>query len=54
LLDHALKSAQTSGYERCSVSFEPMNVLGTRFWLKYFNPVCLSMLRQIDDRVTQV
>ena len=54
LLDHALESARASGYERCAVNFEPMNLLGTRFWLKYFNPVCLSMLRQIDDRVTQV
>ena len=54
LLDHALRSAQTSGYERCSVSFEPMNVLGTRFWLKYFKPVCFSVVRYIDDRVKQV
>jgi GNAT superfamily N-acetyltransferase len=51
LLDHALKSAQASGYERCAVSFEPMNLLGTRFWLKYFKPVCISVFRHIDDRV---
>jgi ribosomal protein S18 acetylase RimI-like enzyme len=53
LLDHALKSAQASGYERCAVSFEPMNLIGTRFWLKSFKPVCFSVLRHIDDRVTQ-
>jgi len=52
LLDHALKSARASGYERCAVSFEPMNLLGTRFWLKYFNPVCYSVLRHIDERLT--
>jgi GNAT superfamily N-acetyltransferase len=52
LLDHALKFAQASGYERCAVSFEPMNLLGTSFWLKYFTPVCYSMVRYIDDRVT--
>jgi len=52
LLDHALKSAQASGYERCAVPFEPMNLLGTRFWLKHFKPVCFSVLRHIDDRVT--
>lgn len=52
LLDHALTSARTSGYERCAVSFEPMNLIGTRFWLKYFNPVCLSVVRHIDDRLT--
>lgn len=54
LLDHALQFAQASGYERCAVSFEPMNVLGTNFWLKYFKPVCFSVARYIDDRVIQV
>lgn len=54
LLDHALEAARTSGYERCAVSFEPMNLLGTRFWLKYFKPVCLSMYRHIDNRLTQM
>jgi hypothetical protein len=34
------------------VSFEPMNLLGTRFWLKYFKPVCFSVVRHIDDRLT--
>ena len=52
LLDHALKSARESGYERCAVPFEPMNLLGTRFWLKYFKPICYSLLRIVDDRVT--
>ena len=53
LLDYALKHAQASGYERCAVSFEPMNVLGTSFWLKYFKPVCFSVVRYIDVRVTE-
>jgi len=51
LLDHALKSARDSGYEQCAVSFEPMNLLGTRFWLKYFKPVCLSVVRHLDNRL---
>jgi predicted GNAT family acetyltransferase len=42
LLDHALTSARTSQYERCSVPFEPMNLIGARFWLKYFKPVCFQ------------
>jgi predicted GNAT family acetyltransferase len=54
LLDRALKSARASGYERCAVPFEPMNLLGTRFWLKHFKPVCFSDLRHIYDRLTQV
>lgn len=53
LLDHALRSARESGYERCAVSFEPMNVIGSRFWLKYFKPVCFSVVRYIDDRIIQ-
>jgi GNAT superfamily N-acetyltransferase len=54
LLDQALKSARAAGYERCAVPFEPMNLLGTRFWLKYFKPVCFSVVRHIDDRIAQV
>jgi len=54
LLDHALKSARLSGYERCAVPFEPMNLLGTRFWLKYFKPVCYSILRIVDDRLAEL
>lgn len=54
LLDHALKSARDSGYERCAVSFEPMNSVGSRFWLKYFKPVCFSVVRYVDDRLMQV
>jgi len=53
LLDHALKSARGSGYERCAVSFEPMNLLGSRFWLKYFKPVCLSVVRHMDGRLSK-
>lgn len=53
LLDHALMSARASGYQRCAVPFEPMNLISTRFWLKYFKPVCYSVLRHIDDRLTQ-
>jgi GNAT superfamily N-acetyltransferase len=53
LLDRALEWARDSGYERCAVDFEPMNLLGSRFWLKYFKPVCSSVFRHIDDRVTQ-
>ncbi len=51
LLGHALESARNSGYERCAVDFEPMNLLGTRFWLRHrFRPVCLSLFRRIDER----
>jgi GNAT superfamily N-acetyltransferase len=52
LLEQAIKSARSTGYERCAVDFEPMNLLGTRFWLRHdFRPVCLSLLRYIDEGV---
>ena len=52
LLAHAIESARSTGYKRCAVDFETMNLLGTRFWLRHdFNPVCLSLLRYIDERV---
>lgn len=53
LLNHALKSARESGYGRCAVSFEPMNLLATRFWMKYFKPVCYWVVRHLDERLTQ-
>jgi GNAT superfamily N-acetyltransferase len=53
LLNHALAHAKAAGYVRCAVSYEPMNVLGSRFWLKHFNSVCLSAVRHIDERIVQ-
>ncbi len=53
LLAHALDFARASGYQRCAVPFEPMNPLGSRFWLRHFQPVCYSFLRNIDDRLAQ-
>lgn len=51
LLAHAIASARRSSYIRCAVDFETMNLLGTRFWLRHdFKPVCLSLLRYIDER----
>jgi GNAT superfamily N-acetyltransferase len=49
LPDHAVKTAQVLGYERCAISFKPMNLLAMCFWLKYFTPVCLTIVRYIDD-----
>jgi GNAT superfamily N-acetyltransferase len=51
LLNRALQWAREQNYGRCAVSFEPMNPLGERFWLKHFEPVCLSLLRQVDERL---
>jgi GNAT superfamily N-acetyltransferase len=51
LLDRALAWARAEGYARCAVDFEPMNVLGARFWLRHFQPVCYALARQIDERI---
>ena len=51
LLNQALKWAQSQGYKRCAVDFEGENVLGSAFWLRYFEPICFSLIRQIDKRI---
>jgi GNAT superfamily N-acetyltransferase len=51
LLARALERARAAGYRRCAVDFESMNLDGTRFWLKHFNPVCYSFFRLVDPRV---
>ncbi len=47
LLERGLSWARESGYQRCSVDFEPMNTPAARFWLAHFELVCLAHLRQI-------
>lgn len=53
MLSKALNAAEDMGYERCAVSFEPMNLIGTHFWFKYFTPVCYSLVRHLDSRLIQ-
>jgi ribosomal protein S18 acetylase RimI-like enzyme len=45
LLDAALRDYAGQGAERCSVDFESFNPEAAVFWMKYFEPVCLSVLR---------
>ena len=51
LLNRSLEWARVEGYERCAVDFEAMNVLAARFWTRWFEPVCYSLLRCIDERI---
>ncbi len=51
LLNHSLSWARSVGYERCAVDFEPQNIPAARFWLRHFQPVCYSLIRQVDERV---
>jgi GNAT superfamily N-acetyltransferase len=45
LLDAAIHSYRARGFERCSVDFESFNPEAASFWPKYFDPVCLSLIR---------
>jgi predicted GNAT family acetyltransferase len=51
LLSSGLAWARREGFERCAVDFEPNNLLGARFWLRRFQPVCYSFERYIDPRI---
>lgn len=50
LLDTALTWAREHNCEICSVDFETFNPTARRFWLRYFSPVCISIMRRIDER----
>lgn len=45
LLDAALKDYARHGYDCCAVDFESLNPEAAAFWMKYFQPVCLSVIR---------
>ncbi|MBX2997016.1 MAG: GNAT family N-acetyltransferase [Caldilineaceae bacterium] len=52
LLNRGLAWAREEGYIRCSVDFEAMNVPAARFWLRHFQPVCVSLYRHVNEQVT--
>jgi ribosomal protein S18 acetylase RimI-like enzyme len=45
LLDSALHDYAARGYQCCTVDFESLNPEAAVFWMKYFEPVCLSVIR---------
>jgi GNAT superfamily N-acetyltransferase len=51
LLGQIIDWARVHGYARCSVDFEAQNILGSRFWLRHFQPVCHSLIRRVDERI---
>ncbi len=53
LLSTIMTWAWSEGYKRCSVDFEAANHESCRFWLRHFQPVCVSMLRRLDERILQ-
>ena len=51
LLQHAVDWANEQGAARISVDFETQNIDGARFWLRHFQPVAYSLLRQVDEQI---
>ena len=51
LLRHGLEWARAAGYRHCSVDFESANLLGSRFWLRHFEPVCHSLMRRVNPNL---
>ncbi len=45
LLNAALRAYSDQGYDRCSVDFESFNPEAAGFWLRFFTPACISMVR---------
>ncbi|HEX2907718.1 MAG TPA: GNAT family N-acetyltransferase [Phototrophicaceae bacterium] len=45
LLSAAIQDYADQGYQRCSVNFESFNPEAAGFWMRYFEPVCLSVIR---------
>ena len=45
LLDSALRNYQSQGLIYCAADFESFNPEAANFWLRYFTPVCYSVVR---------
>jgi GNAT superfamily N-acetyltransferase len=45
LLDAALRYSAVHGSTACSVDFESFNPEAAAFWMRYFHPICYSLLR---------
>jgi ribosomal protein S18 acetylase RimI-like enzyme len=45
ILAHALRDYSYRGFLTCSVDFESVNPYAAHFWMKYFKPVCQSVMR---------
>lgn len=42
-----------NNYSLCGVDFESFNIMGSKFWNKYFTPYTYSLVRRIDERIKQ-
>ena len=53
LLNYAINTLKSEGYTRLGVDFESINPSGSGFWLKFFHAYTNSVVRRIDERITQ-
>lgn len=51
ILAQLLQWMHEHGYRRLGVDYESFNRLGSRFWLKYFEPFTYSLFRRLDERI---
>lgn len=54
LLNFTISTLKREGYTTLGVNFESFNPTGRRFWLKYFDAYTGSVVRRIDERITQL
>ena len=54
LLNFTISVLKREGYTRLGVDFESFNPTAYGFWLKYFNAYTNSVVRRIDERITQL
>ena len=54
LLNFTISTLKREGYTRLGVNFESFNPTARGFWLKYFTAYTNSVVRRIDERITQL
>ncbi len=54
LLNFTIATLKSEGYTRLGVNFESFNPTARGFWLKYFVAYTNSVVRRIDERITQI
>ena len=54
LLNFTISVLRREGYTRLGVDFESFNPTARGFWLKYFDAYTNSVVRRIDERITQL
>ena len=54
LLNFTISVLKREGYTRLGVDFESFNPTARGFWLKYFSAYTNSVVRRIDERITQL